>query len=87
MVITTDASLLGWGCDCEGVQSGGLWLPEEKQLHINVLEIKAAFFGLQCFLRKISSKHARLMIDNTTAWALIMQCPVLVLCMSCGCGA
>ena len=67
MIVTSDASLTVWGCDCEGVQSGGHWSPAEKTFHINYLEIKAAFFALKCFLSQLQNKHVRLMLDNVTA--------------------
>ena len=71
VVVTSDASFTGWGCDCEGVHSGGQWLPAERMYHMNYLELKAVFFALQCFLSKLQSKHVRLMMDNTTAMACI----------------
>ena len=71
VVISTDASLIGWGCDCEGVSAGGQWLPVEQNFHINYLELKAALLALKCFQTKIERKHVRLLIDNTTAVACI----------------
>lgn len=71
LIINTDASLIGWGCVCEGVTAGGHWLPIEQKFHINYLELQAAFFALKSFLHKIIDKHVRLMIDNTTAVACI----------------
>ena len=41
MVITTDASLQGWGAHIEARATGGRWLPEEADAHINVLELRA----------------------------------------------
>lgn len=70
-VITTDASLIGWGCSYEGVQTGGHWLPLEKLFHINYLELKAAFLALQSFTTRLENKHVRLLMDNTTAVACI----------------
>ena len=45
--ITTDASLEGWGAHVEKEVTGGRWLPEERDDHINVLELKAILLGLQ----------------------------------------
>lgn len=70
-MMTSDASLIGWGCEFDGTRSGGLWLPSEKELHINLLEIKAAYFALQSFQDKLKGCHVRLMVDNTTAVACI----------------
>ena len=66
VVISSDASKIGWGCECEGVTAGGQWLPIERQFHINCLELNASFFALKCFQSKIKSKHVRLMCDNMT---------------------
>ncbi|XP_044179688.1 uncharacterized protein LOC122961167 [Acropora millepora] len=63
----SDASKTGWGGTCNGTQCGGPWTPTESALHINVLEIKAAFFTLKCFVHKLSNNHVRINIDNTTA--------------------
>lgn len=46
---SSDASLLGWGCKCEGSRTGGPWLPHESKFHINYFELKAAFLSLQSF--------------------------------------
>ena len=35
VVISSDASKIDWGCECEGVTAGGQWLPVERQFHIN----------------------------------------------------
>ena len=71
VTMTSDASLTGWGCSFNGSSSGGSWSDDERLLHINVLEIKAAYFALQCFSDQIKGKHVRLMVDNTTAVACI----------------
>ena len=47
LVIETDASLIGWGAICQGVQTGGLWSQEEQLEHINVLELTAGMFAVQ----------------------------------------
>ena len=39
VTMTTDASLIGWGCCMETVTSGGNWTPEEAQHDINYLEM------------------------------------------------
>ena len=44
LVLSSDASLIGWGCECEEVTAGGQWLPAEQACHINYLEVKAALF-------------------------------------------
>ena len=71
VVIQSDASTKGWGAHLNGLRTGGLWSPEEKLLHINVLELKAAFFALKCFLKHRSKVTVLLQLDNRTAVAYI----------------
>lgn len=69
--ITTDASLLGWGAECAGVSTGGVWTLEEAKHHINGLELMASLFGLKTFAREMTHVHIRLRLDNTTAVSVI----------------
>ena len=71
ITLTSDASNSGWGCACGTDRSGGVWLPEETCFHINYLELKAAWFALKCFVKHIKGKHARVLVDNTTAVACL----------------
>ena len=69
--VQSDASLIGWGAVCDNVTTGGRWTAEESQLHINVLELQAAFFALQSLCSKESNTHIQLQLDNTTAVSYI----------------
>ena len=71
IVIYSDASLSGWGCDSVLGRSGGHWSEQEQSLHINVLELTAAWFALKALAKTENKKHIRLMLDNTTAVACI----------------
>ncbi len=71
ITVTSDASKTGWGCTCNGQKSGGVWTPDEAMHHINYLEMKAAFFAIKSFLRDLSNKHVKLMVDNTTVVACL----------------
>ena len=73
VIMTTDASLIGWGCCIETVTSGGNWTPVEAQHDINYLEMLAVFLALKSFSNTISGKHVKLMVDNTTAVTTINQ--------------
>ena len=56
----------------ESGKSRGRWIWEEKvDTHINVLELKAAFFALQAFLPQLEQQHIQFGIDNKTAVAYI----------------
>ena len=76
--LTTDASELGWGAVCEsnaeaGEQqsTGGRWNLDEQREHINVLELKAGWLGIQTFCSNIESCHVKISMDNTTSVAYI----------------
>lgn len=69
--IFSDASLTGWGVVCGGKRSHGFWTNEEQRSHINVLELKAAFFGLEIFGDKLENCDILMRLDNTTAIAYI----------------
>lgn len=44
IIITSDASHLGWGAVMNDLKSGGRWTIEEARNHINYLELLACFF-------------------------------------------
>ena len=66
LTIHTDASQLGWGAVLDDCSCGGQWTEEESLCHINVLELKAVFFGLSSLMNEICNKHIRVKSDNTT---------------------
>ena len=70
-VITTDASLSGWGAEYKRMFTGGMWTKSEATNHINYLEMLAILFGLQTFARNMNSTHIRIMCDNTSAVNII----------------
>lgn len=47
-------SLQGWGAPFGHKRTGGLWSENEKEYHINWLELKASFLALQSLGRKNS---------------------------------
>ena len=67
--IFTDASELGWGGHRKDDQIGGRWLDSE-QAHINVLELKAIWFGLKSLCR-YTQMHICIHTDSTTALAYV----------------
>ena len=69
--LETDASRTGWGAVCQDTRTGGPWSEEEKMLHINCLELKAAFLAFKCFFKNRRSIHVLLKMDNTSAIAYI----------------
>lgn len=65
--IFTDASLTGWGGCSASEKTHGFWNDSNKHLHINVLELKAIFYGIKCFASHLHSCSVLLRCDNTTA--------------------
>ena len=63
----TDASKTGWGAACGDHTSHGQWSAEEAADHINLLELKAAYYGLRSFTNEVVGQNILLRIDNTTA--------------------
>ncbi|CAB4023700.1 Hypothetical predicted protein, partial [Paramuricea clavata] len=70
-IIQSDASTQGWGAVREGTSTGGRWSTIEQQAHINVLELKAAFFALKSLCVNDRDGHIHLQLDNTTAVAYL----------------
>ena len=50
---------------------GCSWSTREKSFHINFSELLAVFMGLQTFRKSLRNTHIRLLIDNTTAIAVL----------------
>ena len=69
--LTTDASKEGWGAVFGIHFTGGLWAALESRNHINYLKFLAVFLGLQVFCKSLRDTHIRLMMDNTTAVAVV----------------
>ena len=68
LIIQTDASSsVGWGAVCGQQHAHGQWTAQERSLHINCLELRAAFFGLRCFASNLSSVHIVIQLDNQSA--------------------
>ena len=69
----SDASGYAWGAIINGAATHGMWSGGERKDHINVLELKAALFGIQSLCRDLHHCHIRIEIDNTTAVSYINQ--------------
>lgn len=72
ILISTDASLEGWGAQGAETSTGGRWLPEEADEHINVLELKAIYLGL-CSLANTNKSTVKVFTDNCTALAYVRK--------------
>ena len=71
MIISTDASTKGWGASMNGEHTGGEFTMEEKEYHINVLELMATLYGLKDMCKHCSNSTILLKMDNTSAVACV----------------
>ncbi|PJE77915.1 hypothetical protein CI610_03152 [invertebrate metagenome] len=71
VVVTTDASLEGWGAVMDGISIGGQWSAEESKHFINFLELKAIQLALLSFCKTMVDVHVAIRSDNTTAISYI----------------
>ncbi len=58
-MITTDASMTGWGAVFEGRPASGEWKEEFLFWHINCLELRAVFLALKYFLPFLRGYHSQ----------------------------
>ncbi|KAL3966727.1 ryanodine receptor 1 [Sarotherodon galilaeus] len=70
-VVSTDASLRGWGALCEGASVRGIWSAAQRQLHINHLELLAVFLALKHFRPVLEGQHVLVRTDNSTVVSYI----------------
>ena len=70
-VVTTDASMKGWGATFEGRPASGVWTPELQTRHINYLELLAVFLAVKHFLPLIQGCHVLVRTDNTTTMCYV----------------
>ena len=71
ITINTDASSFGWGAATGSEKTGGYFNMEERESHINTLELKAVLFGLQTLCNSVTSSHILVQVDNTSAVSAI----------------
>ncbi|KAJ1148114.1 hypothetical protein NDU88_000954, partial [Pleurodeles waltl] len=65
-VITTDASMTGWGAHLDQHSIQGQWNVHQTKLHINHLELLAVFQALKAFQPIIVHKYILVKTDNMT---------------------
>ena len=74
IIISSDASLQGWGASCHGLTTGGPWSMEERKFHINVLELKAAKLAIMSFtLKERDAISVHIRMDNMAALSYLMK--------------
>ena len=67
IVITSDASQLGWGAVYKTEKFGGRWSESEAENHINVLEMMAVWLALRSVCKDHKSKHIQIRSDSSCA--------------------
>lgn len=70
-LITTDASLAGWGATWRSSTISGTWSLEEKSLHINVLELEAVTRAISHWRTPFNGKLLTVLSDNSTVVAYV----------------
>ena len=63
--------LFGMGAHLLDQHVSGVWSDQEKLLHINLLEMKALFLGLQAFREDVIGHHVTAVYDNSTVVAYV----------------
>ncbi len=63
-MITTNASMTGWGVVFEGRPARGEWTGEFISWHINCLDLRAVFLALMHFLPVLGKHHIIVRTDN-----------------------
>lgn len=61
----------GLGACTSNESTHGWWSEADKVLHINILELKAIYNGLQCFATNCENCNILIRTDNTTAMSYI----------------
>ncbi|XP_067241145.1 uncharacterized protein [Chanodichthys erythropterus] len=70
-MLTTDASLTGWGAIMNGRSAQGLWEDHHLSWHINRLEMMAVFLALKHFLPDLRDYHVLVRTDNMSVVSYI----------------
>ena len=66
LLLFTDPSVKGWGVHLGNQTMSGLWSDTEKNLQINVLELKAVFLAIRTFQSYLMNKRVLVDSDNVT---------------------
>ena len=73
LALFSDASRTGWGATVASLHLSGNWALEEKQLHINNLELRAIWYALKETEHLVAHKIVSVFSDNTTALAYLVK--------------
>ena len=66
LLLYTGASMTGWDSHLQYLTAARVWSKEERELHINVLEMKAVQLAWNAFLSRILGELVALMNNNAS---------------------
>ena len=66
VLLFTDASTWGWGAHLGDSRISGVWTPQERLSHINVLEMRAILNAFLAFRDQVCLQRVLLLTDNAT---------------------
>ena len=69
--MATDASGQGWGAVVKDKKPGGRWASFEVDDHINVLKLRAVFFGLKSLFKDVLNSDVKVISDSVAAVAYL----------------
>ncbi|XP_048250608.1 uncharacterized protein LOC125378710 [Haliotis rufescens] len=69
----TDASGEGWGAHMDDATIQGKWSSQEKELHINCLEMRAIYLALTAWLDRLHHSSVKIATDHSTVVAYIQH--------------
>ena len=69
--ITSDASKIGWGAWNSSSSVHGKWSSSERELHINILELKSVDLSFLSLFQTTYSCSILIRLDNSTAVSYI----------------
>jgi hypothetical protein len=62
------------GAVCNGITARGPWTLQDKDKHINELELLGAFCAIQAFVAKQAGMAIQIFLDNSTAVSYVNKC-------------
>ena len=72
ITVYTDVLLEGWSASIGNASTGVTWLPDEKMMYKNVLELKVVLLTLKSFVN-LSHKHIKTMPDDTQKFTALTK--------------
>ncbi len=71
LILTTDASKVGWGAHLLERHLSGLWSPHQAQYHINILELWAVHLALRQLGPRVKGRFILVRTDNMSVVAYL----------------